>query len=175
MIVPRAILSRCLRSTGFRYRALRLLAALPLVFLAGTFVAPQCQAQTGGSIFDAPATSSSGGSLDINGWQVEAVVLVLVTLLAIPLAFMAVYPYLLEKKRWWPRNAYAASVVVLTTIVFVVALALFWEDLVLPSSGPVTALNRYGIKGGALLLWIVMEVLAVAVLRSPQTGAPAKR
>jgi hypothetical protein len=175
MIFLRAI-QLCCRPAGFSVRPLCLLAALGVCLLAGALAAPTSQAQTGGSIFDTPASSgSSGGGMDINSWQVETVLLVLAMLLAAALAFLAVYPYLLEKKRWWPRNAYAASVAVLTTLVFAAALALFWEDLVLPSRGPVTALNRYGIKGGALLLWLVVEVLIVAVLRSPQTGAPAKR
>jgi len=158
---------------GWLIKRLRGRTLLPAALSTAALWPAALWAQAGfdSSVFDAPA--SSKGSLDLNSWPIETLLLVVIVVLAATVCFTAIYRNLLETQRWWPLNAYGFCVFLITSTAFLAAMLLFWEDLVIPAQGPEEVFNRYGLKIGLVVLWLVIAAIVLSVIRSPQ-AKPAK-
>ena len=118
------------------------------------------------------AGPTTGGSwFTMHSWLTKVALLVVALFAALLFFFLVVFRWLLNKRKpVWPLTAYGVCMALVLTVVFGVALFLFWDDLVFGSKAPPKP--WYEVWGGRACVgvgWLIVDAIVLSVFRSPHS------
>ncbi|MEZ5941391.1 MAG: hypothetical protein R3C18_08375 [Planctomycetaceae bacterium] len=109
----------------------------------------------------APATDEAGG---IDYMRVGVVVLIIVFCFLV--VYQVVFPLVLRRLRWWPRDTFAWCTFLMTILLFGVPIYAFWDDLMLESMSGTSF--RYGLRAGLIGAGAIAAFLCLFGLSTPR-------